>query len=478
MPVRPLGKIGIDGNAPTLPNGCLAPQMKNPDLFAHTQAYFVRVNFILRPWNHPGDATEHCGRSWFDTFDNIVNGLIEKGLAVYGLIGAESTPKPDMGDALREPQPNPAAEEWLRSYVDCFKAIVEHFHDRVWAFESFNEPNDWHGGTKEWVHPYWMARILKELYLAVKPRFGDVRLISGPLLAHDLPTGPNDATRYLDAVYRYGIQHHGWEEVKQELGTYPLDGIGYHLYVCERAESTPEDVRKTYKKYLDAVWRVVTKYEGKNTTKRVYLSEFGWTSDHGEDFQARMMRAGIECVLNEPRIAYASWFCLQDFPGKNYGLYTAEGLAPANRKVRPYWVFRSLLTKVPIEGVPAGVGRDKDGTLYRPIVECYLRHGGEAAIGLPFDNGGGVEVHRWGNGWVQDFRTASGRRESIIMLREGEKTAHLLYGPIRHEYIYRQGGPMGPLGYPVTDLYTDDFGLPGCRFEGGEISCRPVVKLR
>ncbi|HDN79578.1 MAG TPA: hypothetical protein ENG33_03810, partial [Chloroflexi bacterium] len=288
MPVRPLGKIGIDGNAPTLPNGCLAPQMKNLDLFAHTQTFFVRVNFILRPWNHPTDTAEHCGKSWFATFDHIVNGLRERGIAVYALVGSQSTPKADMGDCLREPQPNPEAENWVRLYVDCFKAIVEHFHDRIWAFESFNEPNDWHGGTKSWVHPYWMARILKEIYVTIKPQF-DVLLISGPLLAHDLPSGPDDASRYLNDVYRYGIQVHGWDEVKKDFGSYPLDGIGYHLYVCERAESTPKDVRATYKKYIDAIWKVITKYEGADTTKRIYLSEFGWTSDNGEDFQANMM---------------------------------------------------------------------------------------------------------------------------------------------------------------------------------------------
>ncbi len=471
MALKPLGKIGIDVNEPTMQSGLPAPQLENPDIIAHTQVYFVRLNFILRPWSDPDDP------NFIATYDRIIDKLLERGIAIYALVGSQATPIPDMGDILREPHPSSAAEEWINLYTRCFKTIVERFHDRIWVFESFNEPNDWHGGNKAWVHPYWMAKILRDIYLAVKPRF-DVTIVSGPLLAHDLPTGPDDGSRYLDALYRNGIDMQRWEEVRKDLGTYPLDGIGYHLYVCTSPQSTPNCVRATFKKYIDAIWKVVTKYEGANTTKGIYISEFGWPSDNGEEFQASMIRAALEYLAGDHRVKAAVLFCLQDFADKTYGLYRSKGFTVAYRKTKPYWVFRSMLTKLPTDVLPVGVGRDKDGTLYWPIVECYLRHGGEAALGVPFDNGGGVPVHRWGDGWVQDFRTPSGRRESIIMLKRGEKRAYLLYGPIREEYIYRQGGPLGPLGYPVTDVYLDEWGLPACKFEGGEIVCKPTVIIR
>ena len=36
-------------------------------------AEWVRINFLLGPWDHPTDTTLHSGRTWFETFDSIVN---------------------------------------------------------------------------------------------------------------------------------------------------------------------------------------------------------------------------------------------------------------------------------------------------------------------------------------------------------------------------------------------------------------------
>jgi hypothetical protein len=103
--------------------------------------------------------------------------------------------------------------------------------------------------------------MLERIYRAVKleRRFTDVTLVSGPLLSHDLG-GENQtsmATKYLRDTYQAGKNKHGWEGVRSSSGSYPLDGIGYHLYVREGPESTPADIQRTHKKYLDAVSRIV-----------------------------------------------------------------------------------------------------------------------------------------------------------------------------------------------------------------------------
>ncbi len=492
MAETPPCKFGIDGNRPLEPDGRLAPQFADPEVFAELGACFVRVNFVLGPWDHPTDTARHDGRTWMEAFDAVVDGLVERGIAIYGLIGFEAV-RAWPGDALRWAHSSPEAEAWLGSYLEAAQAIVEHFHDRVWAFEFINEPNSWYGGSSSLVHPYWMARIMQELYRALKPDF-DVLLVSGPLLAHDLPTGGDTAAWYLRSMYYYGIQDLEWEQVKAEVGTYPLDGVAYHPYVGQAADKSVEYTLSALQSYLDDMWQALTLREGADTPKRIYISEIGWGSDQGEDFQASRLREAFGYLMGDERVGAVSWFCLRDFPGVTHGLFGPAGLGVADRKPAYYAYQRQVASarageevppaEEPGEGeappppeVPELVGRDAQGNLYQPIVDCYLRNGGYERLGLPFDNGGGVEVHRWGNGWVQDFQSPDGTLKSIIMLRDGADEAYILWGVVREHYLYRKGGAEGPLGYPVADQGVDEWGLPKGSFENGVIICRPTALL-
>lgn len=468
------GKMGIDGNCPiNTITGAIAPQFADPSIIADTGAAFVRLNFVLGPWNSPGDASTHAGRTWFQAYDAIVDGLLREGVDIYGLIGSESTSRPDVGDRFRSATPNPDAENWLREYASNFRAIVAHFADRVTVFESFNEPNDWHGGSSAWLHPYWFARLLRDVYKAVKIDAGlHVTLVSGPLFTHDLPTGGDNGTSYLDQTYRQGRLSQGWEEFQDDHGTYPLDDIGYHLYVAERRDVTPDAIEDVYARYLSAIWGVISRYEGTLTEKGLHVSEYGWKSDFGEDWQARNLQVGFRLLRDHPHIKSASWFCLQDFPGSAYGLYRTGSLTPSNRK-QAFAAFQALCA----EGAPSvQVGYDASGRPYPAIIEAYQRNGGKEQLGVPFDNGGGVFVHRWGNGAVQDFRRPDGWA-SIIMLKDGAGKAFVVHGVIRHRYVYSYGGAPGPLGYPIGDQSEDEWGLPLCKFEHGEIGCRTYTEI-
>jgi hypothetical protein len=308
-------KIGLDGNRP-VENGVPAWRVYPPDFMASTGTAYVRINFHRDQWSSPAES------GWLHVYDTIVNGLKGRGIEVYGLIGAEAV-LDSPGDDFRIARENAAANAWIDRYVENFVTIVEHFRDRVKVFESFNEPNDWHGGDKAWIHPYWFAKMLERIYRAVKldRRFTDVTLVSGPLLAHDLGGAENMtsmATGYLRDTYQAGKEKHGWEDVRSASGSYPLDGIGYHPYVREGAESTPADIRRTHKKYLDAVSEIIRQQDA--AEKKIYVSEFGWSSASGEDFQARSLKAGFESLRENPRVALAIYFCTQDFPGKEYGL--------------------------------------------------------------------------------------------------------------------------------------------------------------
>ena len=98
-------KIGIDANRPVHPKtGEIQAQVADPDVIASTGAGWVRLNFILRPWDHPHDETLHDGRTWAETYRQLISGFREKGLKVYGLIGCEAMPKIPK-DQFRSPPP-------------------------------------------------------------------------------------------------------------------------------------------------------------------------------------------------------------------------------------------------------------------------------------------------------------------------------------------------------------------------------------
>jgi regulator of replication initiation timing len=336
-------KVGLDGNRP-VENRAPAWRVHPPDFMADAGTAYVRINFLLDQWSSPAES------GWLQVYDTIVNGLKGRGIEVYGLIGHETVlESPE--DKFRNARESAAANAWIEKYVENSVTIVQHFRDRVKIFESFNEPNDWHGQDKAWIHPYWFAKMLERVYRAVKLErgFTDVILVSGPLLAHDIGGGENEtsmATAYLRDTYQAGKEKHGWEDVRSSFRSYPLDGIGYHLYVRESSESTPADIQRTHKKYLDAISRIVQQQDVA-ADKKIYISEFGWSSASGEEFQARSLKAGFELLRKDSRVALAIYFCTQDFPGKEYGL------VKMNKEKKP--AYNAFLEQVRLEREAMGV---------------------------------------------------------------------------------------------------------------------------
>lgn len=342
-------KTGIDASVPINPDGSISPCVADPSIIANTGAHWARINFVLGAWTSPTDP------GWIRAYDRIVGGLVDKGVEIYGLIGCEAVHEPP-GDMLRyDESATPAetaraAHAWIEQYVENFVAIVERFRRKVKLYESFNEPDDWHGWEPKpdlphphWVHPYWFATMLEKIFEEVRRKRGysDIKLVSGPL--QGLEINRNELPkRYLDQAYQIGKTIFGWRP-----GSFPFDGVGYHLYVKEDWTETEEAIRETYETYLDGMWSVITKHEGKETDKKLYVSEFGWRSidanlaEH-EEFQARNLEAALEILRSDPRVGIAIWFCLQDFdvPLKSYGLYKSTGLELEDRKMPTYKTFK------------------------------------------------------------------------------------------------------------------------------------------
>ena len=314
----------------------------NYDVIANTCTPFVRLNFILGPWNSPEDNTLHSGMTWEQAYGEIIDSLTQRGIRVYGLIGAQMV-YAYLNDLLIDyPSYNIAdsaqAAQWEEEYVYNFVKVVDLFKDRVRTFESFNEPNNWNNGWCAVVHPKWFAFILQEVYLNVKFFNGhstdslwQVKLISGPLFTWD----GNDGSQYLSDTYNYGKNFWAWDWTKQQTSSYPLDGIGMHIY-CAQGTSDSATVVNAMLANINAVWNIITNWEG-TTAKQIWISEFGWESTAvTEQGQADNMNNGYELLLGDNRIALSTFFTVSDWPGYYWGIFYFGNFSSADRKIAYY----------------------------------------------------------------------------------------------------------------------------------------------
>ena len=232
----------------------------------------------LAPGRAPADETIYSGLNWRETYQAIVSRLRGHSLSLYGLVGAEAMAA-DPGDRFRlPPQDCDVQDAWLDAYVANFVAIAEMFHADFRAFELFNEPDDWHGQSRPWIHPGWFAIMLQRVYTAVRerPHLDGIKVISGPL--EGLEVSNNGAVAYLRETYRAGKRFYGWGQPGRP---FPFDGVGYHLYVQQGYTADPlaheRAVRAVFTRYLDQMHALIRAEEGRD--KPLYVSEAGWNSD-------------------------------------------------------------------------------------------------------------------------------------------------------------------------------------------------------
>ncbi len=386
--VRRTHKIGLDANRPIVTEpgprqGALSDTVADPQAIGDSGAAWVRINFVLGPWSGPTDPSRYQGRTWAQAYTTIIDQFRGNGLSIYGLIGHEAvkTSPSFFRDSRRQTPSHETAQaqRWIAAYAANFGEIVKLFHGKVNVFESFNEPDDWHGGHQHWIHPTWFAEMLQAIHrqVGLELGLGEVNLISGPL--QGLEANENRLpTQYLRDTYQYGRQYLGWGQPDRP---YPFDGVGYHLYIKEGFNPDWEDqayqVRHTYRRYIDEMKRVIRAAEGPSSSKQLYISEIGWPSnrDTPEDreFQARNLSLALELMANDPAVAVGIWFCTEDFaPGqKHYGLYLRQKVNPGGSKLS-FDHFRTFCERFGL-GVIRGVLRDRGG---RPQPGYQIKLGG------------------------------------------------------------------------------------------------------
>lgn len=331
-------KVGLDIHPPVDPESGQINPIVNPDLAG--KSALVRVHFMLGPWDSPDDA------GWRATYDEVIDGYLGQDIQVYGTVGPEMVKTP-VGVLFQDDGPDAESSDaaaWLETYVRNFAAIAAHFQGRVHWFESLSQPNRLHQG-RPWISPYWFAKLLGAVYRAVKLEQDDSdagMLITGPLFAHnnnDVENATSIGWRYLQQVFQAGKESHGWEDIRAATGSYPLDGIGYNLYVDQGPDKDADAIAGTLRHYLDSIFRVWVREDDQAAQKKIYVSEFGWQSHIGEERQADNLSVAFDVLRNDPRIGAAIWFTAQDFPDEGqpegwnrFGLFRETGLDSDNAK--------------------------------------------------------------------------------------------------------------------------------------------------
>lgn len=334
----------VHATEPAIDPGWVVANGEIVDSFATVDSLgvaWVRINFRLDAWSSVDDATPHGseGLTWFQAYDRVIDEYVARGYQVYGLINDE---------AVDSPHPH-GSDAWIGDYVATAVKIVDHFKDRVRVYEVINEPNDWAGGTTARFTPRAFAKILQDTYLAVKHHDGhidercwQVDLVSGPLFSFD----GNSSADYLAQTYAIGRNELAWDWTKANAGSFPLDGIGYHLYVAQGPESSLADVRASMHANLDEVWNVVVANEGAATGKQFWISEYGFQAKLvGDDGQAARLEAGFNALRDYGNVALGVFFTLNDFGGLGWGVISETGqrrpaadrlatVASANRPAR------------------------------------------------------------------------------------------------------------------------------------------------
>ncbi len=388
-------------------------------------------------------------------YDTAVNNARGAGLQVLLLVDGGSWPGNQ--SAWESNSAEASGGNGQNDYVTQFaqqavRTIVAHFQDRVKYYEIWNEPNAWTksygvGGT--FLYPSNFAWMMANSWEAAHVDLrAPVVLLSGGVFGHNIG-GPYSydkaGAQYLDDTYQAGIQYGPFTEMKNRYGTYPLDGIGQHIYI-NSGGLVPADDFRLYEDYLRQAY---VKYEGQNTPKRTFITEFGWnTKAVTQQVQDENLVTAFQTIDETPYIEMAIWFQWQDNPagGLFYGVLDPSGAPKAAfPDYEKYETFQ---------------GRFPDRTVNQPIAS-YFASAGPVQMGNPQDLGNGAFVYTAAQGYAQDF--TGGQRDTLTVYSGAPGTFEVLAEHGVRCLYGKRGGPNA-LGLPVNEehlflgvLYRQDF---------------------
>ena len=239
--VSPARAVEIGLSGPSIYGGNVDAAVAGAKAVEATGTTWARLNFRLDVWSGPDDATRRGPQmlTWYEAYDRIVDELTTHGVQVYGQIGTESVP----GGG------EPDSDDHVQRYAAAFVKIADHFRDRVRVFETFNEPNNWRDSVSKRpaVSPLYYAKELQVIYLNTKyynnrdqDPCAQVRIVSGALFSSE----DTDAADYWNQVVDAGRNTLAWDWMHANVGSWPYDGVGYHIYVGQSSTATTASIAR------------------------------------------------------------------------------------------------------------------------------------------------------------------------------------------------------------------------------------------
>ncbi|MFW6074069.1 MAG: hypothetical protein ACOC9Y_00635, partial [Chloroflexota bacterium] len=201
---------------------------------AEAGATWVHINFRLgafQDWTE----TDTFGYSAISLYDEIIETAHRHDLEVVALLANEAWHGglDDWGANSVERDGGNGENTYLGEFVDeAAMPLMQHFDGRIEYWEVWNEPN----ANITYLYPSNFAWLLAEVYTSARENGIDsTTFISGGLSTVQsnlgTPTSYSTGADYLRETYTRGKEMAGWETIREEYGTYPLDAIGQHIYV-------------------------------------------------------------------------------------------------------------------------------------------------------------------------------------------------------------------------------------------------------
>ncbi|REE66993.1 hypothetical protein A8990_1452 [Paenibacillus taihuensis] len=428
---------------------------------ADSGAGFVRLNFRLGPYT--SDTT-----AFYNTYDTIVNRLRSKGLQVIGLLSNESWPG-TQSDWTENNAENNVSGNGYNDFIDAFGymagRVAGHYDGVIKYWEVWNEPNCWGSNPSpgvytgcSYIYPSNFAAMLGHVYTQMKYYNNyDVQVISGGVFGHDIAgySSGSAGADYISDTYYEGTAVGSWNWIHDHTGSYPLDHIGQHVYIDQGGAVNTTQLNN----YINYIHDAYAAYEGSGTTKKIFMTEIGWTTDEvSESVQASNITSAYNVMKASPYVQTAVWFYLQDEPDLKYGIFKTTGFGSSDKKTG--WTnYRNA---------SAYEGKLSNGTTNTNILNYFNAHGGMATNGSPYDNGGSAYVHYWDYGYVQDYDGGSIGASCIMTSASGTFQVRSGFWE-----TYLQGSNHSYLQFPTGDEFAYGAGTRQ-NFQGGYLTWDPT----
>ena len=249
-------------------------------------------------------------------------------------------------------------------------------------------------------------------------QINDVTLFFGGVFGHNISgvtSYANAGAQYIDDTYSTGTnvgKRQSFNFSRTNYHAYPLDGIGQHIYLSQGGTVSSN----TFRQYEDWVHQACTKYEGLNTPKKTFITEFGWTTASvTQSVQDTNLVTAFSAIQATPYVQMAIWFQWADNPAGNlyYGV--------TNNSSGPKLSFPNYQRFERFEGIYT------NHTTYAGIA-AYFKGLGQPVLGDPFDNGHGAWVYTFLNGYAQDYGGGSHQNLTLMSSTNGTFELNNLHG--------------------------------------------------